>query len=69
MSEVKRWMEGVRYVLKGTELNAMVSEIERLRAALREYGVHLNNCPYGIEVDHGICNCGLDAALRGEEGK
>lgn len=42
---------------------AAEAECARLRAALENYGMHLNHaCP-----PHGDCTCGLDAALAAKE--
>ena len=55
------------------QLRTAEAKVERLREALKELGVHKDNCHW-VECYHGVerfssghcdCTCGLDAALRG----
>lgn len=46
-------------------LLALLAEVERLRAALKNYGSHEEDCTCGLERFQHKCSCGLDAALTG----
>jgi hypothetical protein len=59
-----------RYTEKCGQIDQLTAEVERLRAALGDYGKHAGYC--GVFIGWGAdrkCDCGLDAALRGKEGK
>ena len=53
---------GVDYV-RASELAGAVSEIERLRQGLRDFGIHAQSCPRHRLFDE--CTCGLLELQRG----
>ena len=44
--------------------SALRREIERLRAALVEYGRHAHRCPESEDTAGNMCDCGFSEALR-----
>ena len=49
--------------------NSEETSVEKLQAEnkrLREYAQHLPDCPKDLQPFRGICDCGLEQALKGE---
>ena len=51
------------------EITTLSADRERLRAALKEYGQHAEECPVNKVWKEKPCDCGLTAALTTEKGK